>query len=251
MKRLFLIILPLLAACAHPAEPLWTEIPSSDALLKNLATTTGQVSSLEGAATVNLTVNSNFFSSQQLLVLEKPDRLRTDVMTGFGQLLLQLTSDGEVLSAFSNTTVPGRFFRGSATAKNLARFTRIPLPAKDWVRLLLYDPPMIDFRQSEVLIENPHLVLRLTESDLQQELLFDDHFLLSGCRYALAGKIFLEVLYQELDEQQRFPHTIRINLAAEKIKTALIFSELQTNVEIPVDRFRLKKPGHIPVEDLP
>ena len=90
MTRLFFILLPLLAACAHPAKPLWTERPRPDALLRNLATTTGQVSSLEGAATVNLTVNSTFFSSQQRLVLETPDRLRTDVLTGFGQLLLQI-----------------------------------------------------------------------------------------------------------------------------------------------------------------
>jgi len=148
-------------------------------------------------------------------------------------------------------SVPGHSFRGAATAKNLARFTRIPLPAKDLVRLLLYDPPLIDFRQSEVLLEDPYLVLRLTESDLQQELLFDGHFHLSGCRYSWAGKIVLEVLYQKLDEQRRFPYTIRINLAAEKIKTALIFSGLQTNIEIPQDRFRLKNPGNIPLETLP
>lgn len=226
-------------------------ITSTEALLKNLSATTGQVSSLEGAATVNLTVNSRFFSSQQLIVLEKPDRLRTDIMTGFGQLLLQLTSDGEVLSAFNHMTVPGRFFRGSASAKNLARFTRIPLPAIDMVRLLLYDPPLIDFQRSEVQLENLYVVLRLTKSDLQQELLFDEQLQLSGCRYSSAGKILLEVLYQDLDEQQRFPHTFRIYLAAEKIETAIIFSELQTNVEIPMDRFRLKKPGHIPLEVLP
>jgi len=125
-------------------------------------------------------------------VLEEPDRLRTEIMTGFGQLLLQLTSDGEVLSAFSHTTVPGRFFRGSASAKNLALFTRIPLPAIDMVRLQLYDPPLIDFQRSEVQLEDLYVLLRLAKSDLQQELLFDEQLQLNGCRHSSAGRFCWE-----------------------------------------------------------
>jgi len=33
-------------------------------------------------------------------LLQKPNRLRADVLTGFGQLILQMTSDGEILSVF-------------------------------------------------------------------------------------------------------------------------------------------------------
>lgn len=251
--RFFIVLLlfGLLTACAQPPKPVWTEVPEPSALLERFATTTGQVRSLDGAATVSLTVQGKFFSSQQFLLLEKPERLRTDVLTGFGQLILQLTSDGEELSVFMNTTVPGRFYRGEATTESLARFTRIPLQAKDMVRLLLYDPPLIDFLQAKVILEKELLILQLTNQERRQELLFDDQLLLVGCRYLTDGELFLDVSYQALDTDKQFPQTIRLNMPQQKIKTALKFSEMQTNVAIPKERFRLQQPVNLPVEPLP
>jgi outer membrane lipoprotein-sorting protein len=246
----FLLLL-LLAACARPDKPVWTELPSVEALLQQLAETTGRVDSLDAAASVNLTVQGKFFSSQQFLLLEKPDRLRADVLTGFGQLILQLASDGQELSVSTNTTVPGRFYRGPATTENLVRFTRIPLATRDMLRLLLYDPPLIDYRQSEILPAGDGLLLKLDGPELRQELRFNPQLQLVACRYYSEGQEILEVLYQKIDKERIFPETIRLTVAAENTKAAIKFSELQLNVEIPAERFRVKKPDNVAVEVLP
>lgn len=252
MKRILVLFLLLsLASCARTPKYVWTELPSAETLLQQVSATTGQVDSLDGVATVSLNVAEKFFSSQQFLLLEKPDRLRADVLTGFGQLIMQLTSTGEELSVFNNTTVPGHFYRGPATTENLFQFTRIPLSAKDIVQLLLYDPPLIDYQQSEVLVADGDLLLRLTNPELEQELLFNTQMQLSGCRYYTKGEVLLEVLYQEIDKESIFPQTIRLDVVAEKTKVSIKFSELQTNVEIPAARFQLKKPEKIPLEALP
>lgn len=252
MKLTFVVLILLtLAACARPPQPVWTDLPSSDQLLQRLAETTGQIESLDGVASVGLNVKEKFFSSQQFLLLGKPDRIRADVLTGFGQLILQLTSDGKELAVFSKTSVPGRFYRGPATADNLSRFTRIPLAVKDMVRLLLYDPPLIEYQQSEVTVEDGDLLLRLKNSQLQQELLFNPQLLLVGCRYFSEGKVLLEVLYQKLDEQKVFPRMIRLDVVAENTQASIKFSELQVNIETPPERFRLQAPANIPVEILP
>ncbi|NOY13157.1 MAG: DUF4292 domain-containing protein [Deltaproteobacteria bacterium] len=252
MSRLFwLLLLSLLAACARPPQPVWTELPSAETLLQHLAVTTGQVRSLDAVATVSLNVKGKVFSSQQFLLVEKPDHLRADVLTGFGQLILQLTTDGEQLAVFMNAGVPGHFYRGPATAENLARFTHIPLATRDMVRLLLYDPPLIDFQHSEVTVTDGTLVLRLTNPERRQELLFNEKLQLIGYRYFSAGQTLLEVAYQRFTEETHFPRTIRINLAAEKTRAVIKFSELQINIEIQPDRFRLKKPAKIPVEAFP
>lgn len=251
IRYFFFLLLLLLSACARSPQPVWTELPQAESLLQRVSATTGQVRSLDGAASVGLTLKGKYFSSQQFLLAEKPDHLRTDVLTGFGQLVLQLTSDGEDLAVFMHTTTPGRFFRGPASAENLSRFTRIPLPAKDMVRLLLYDPPLIGAEQREVLVEKGTLLLRLSNLDMQQDLLFDEQLKLTGCRYFLNDQLWMEVLYQKFTEQSRFPQTIRINLPAEETQAVIKFSELQTNLEIPTERFRLKKPIKIPVEALP
>lgn len=246
-----LLLLLFLTACAKAPQPVWTELPSSTELLQQFGKTTGKVASLDGAATVGLTVDGKYFSSQQFLLLEKPDRLRADVLTGFGQLILQLSSNGQELAVFTNTTVPGHFYRGPATAENVSRFTRIPLAPEDMVRLLLYDPPLIEFRQAVVVAENGQLLLRLENPQLRQELLFDNQLQLAGCRYFSNDELLLEVLYQKLDEEKLFPRIVRLHLLAEQTKATLKFSELQLNVEIPPERFQLKVPANIPVENLP
>lgn len=252
MRPVVLLLLVLsLAACARPVKPVWTELPTAETLLQSLAATTGQVRSLDGAATVSLTVNDKFFSSQQFLLVEKPDRLRTDVLTGFGQLILQLTSNGEELSVFTNTSVPGRFYRGPATPENLIRFTRIPLATKDMVRLLLYDPPLIGFQKTAVVADNGELLLTLSNPEIIQELRFNPQLQLVGCRYYTEDKKLLEVLYEKIDKEELFPRTLRLDVAAEKTKAVIKFSELQLNVEIPPDRFRLQKPDNLQVEVLP
>ncbi|MCK4691523.1 MAG: DUF4292 domain-containing protein [Desulfuromonadales bacterium] len=251
MSRLFIgLLLVVVTACARPPQVTWTELPTVEFLLTSLADTTGQVHSLDSTAKVSMTVKGKFFSSQQFLLVEKPDRLRADVLTGFGQLILQLTADGQELSVFMHTTVPGRFLRGPATAENLARFTRVPLATEDMVRLLLYEPPLITYQQAEVSAEGNTLLLRLNNQKFRQELLFDRYLRFVGCRYFSQEGIFLEVLYDKFNERDAFPQKIQIKLAEEDTKVVFKFSDLQTNVRIEPERFTLEIPAQITVEPI-
>ena len=250
MSRLFIILVLFVSACARPPQVTWTELPTVEFLLTRLADTTGQVHSLDGTAKVSMTVKGKFFSSQQFLLVEKPDRLRADVLTGFGQLILQLTADGKELSVFMHTTVPSRFLRGPATAENLARFTRVPLATEDMVRLLLYEPPLITYQQAEVVAEENTLLLRLNNQKIRQELLFDRHLRFVGCRYFSQEGIFLEVLYDKFNEEDVFPRKIQLTLAEGDTRVVFKFSALQTNVRIDPERFTLEIPAQIAVEPI-
>ena len=252
LRCVLILLLFLTASCARPPEPVWTKVPTAADLLQRLDETTGKVASLDTAASVSLTIDGKYLSSQQFLLVEQPNRLRVDVLTGFGQLILQLTSDGEELAVFLNTTVPGRFFRGAASDENLARFTRLPLSASRMVRLLLYSPSLIAYRQSEVsVVDEGKLKLRLIGETREQELLFDQQLHLIGCRYLAHAELFLGVQYLKLDADDQFPRRIQIELPAEKTRLAFNFTELKTNVGIDSALFRLKKPANIPVEVLP
>lgn len=245
------LLLLLLAACARPPAAVWTELPDVEEVLQGLVENGRQFISLDAEATVVLDVDGRSFSSQQFLLLEKPDRLRADVLTGFGQLLLQLTSDGDDLAVFSNADSAGHFFRGAATAENLSRFTRIPMPAEDLIRLMLYDPPLIAYQQSRVLERNSTLLVQLNNPLEQLELLFDSELQLTGYRYSSDGRLVLEARYERIDQQLFFPRTIRVNLPEENTSVVIKLSELQLNAAIPVQRFRLAPPDNIDVEQLP
>ncbi len=251
--RIFLglLLLSLLVACAKPPTPVWTELPVAENLLQQLAEQSGQVHSLDATATVSLKTKERSFSSQQFLLVEAPEKLRADLLTGFGQLILQLTADGEELAVHTNTTVPGRFYRGPVSADSLARFTRIPLQPRELVRIVLYAPPLIQYVSSDVVAADTGLELRLENPEFKQALSFDRQLRLTGSRYWHDGRLFLEVLYQKLDQEDRFPRTIRLTLPEQQVEATFKFSELATNAEIPPERFRLQPPANIPVEPLP
>jgi len=245
-----LLLFLLLTACAKPPASVWTELPTADTLLRRLAETTGRVASLDAAAGVGLTVKGKYRSSQQFLLVEKPDRLRADVLTGFGQLVLQLATDGAELSVFLNTTVPGRFLRGPATDENLARFTRVPLSIRNMLRLLLYDPPLISYQQQAVTVVDDQLVLRLSADSQLQELLFDQQLRLVGCRYFSQSRLFLAVQFQKIAAAEQFPQRVQIELPLEQTRLTLDFNELQLNGAIAAERFRLAQPANVLLEPL-
>ena len=251
LRPVLLLLLLFIAACARPPEPVWTELPTAAHLLQQVSETTGQVDSLDAAASVGLTINGKYRSVQQFLLVQKPNRLRVDVLTGFGQLVMQLASDGEELSAFLQTTVPGRFYRGAASDDNLTRFTRIPLSGNKIVRLLLYDPPLISYQQHEVEVVDEQLVLRLRGEGQQQELRFDRELRLVGCRYFTAQELFLEVQFLQIDTSDQFPRRIQIALPTKQLELKFKFTELQTDLSIAAERFRLTQPKNLAVEPLP
>ncbi|MCW9049296.1 MAG: DUF4292 domain-containing protein, partial [Deltaproteobacteria bacterium] len=240
-----------LSGCAPSLQNQWSELPPAAQLLNKLALQSGQHRSLDAEASVSLTARGKYFSSQQFLLLERPDHLRADVLTGFGQLVLQLASDGEYLAVFLNDSVPGRFFHGPASYANISRFIRIPLAANDLLALLLYDPPLIVYQESRVLIMSDQLGLMLTAGDNRQELLFDARMRLIGSRYYAKNELQLKVDYEKISEADMFPRKVKIEVPGEETRVTLAYSQLELNKPIDPAKFRLKKPVNIDVETLP
>lgn len=245
------LLLLVLNGCAQAPKLVWNEIPTAEQLLLVLETAADRYRSLDGAAKVSLTSGEKFFSSHQFMLLQKPNQLRVDVLTGFGQLMLQLTSDGEVLSVFLNTTVPGRFFRGPASYENIFRFVRIPLAAEDLLPLLLYDPPLIAYQSYRVEATQSALTLILSGGDNRQRLQFDSQLRLISCHYYRNGKIYLAVDYQKFSSENGFPRIIEIALPQEQTRVKVRFTEQKLNHSIDSSRFRLQKPANIELEPLP
>ena len=252
MRWLVVFLLILLSGCIHRPEPVWTEIPTAQELLDGVSANTSRYTSLDATAKVSLTTGVKYFPSQQFLLLQKPDHLRTDVLNGFGLLLLQLASDGETLSVFLNTTVPGRFFRGPASYKNLYRFTKVPLAAEDLLALLLYGPPLIIHQDSSIEVSTKVLTLTLSgHNNSRQELLFNRQFKLIGCRYFTDNENYLGVDYQKFSAKNQFPQRIKIMMPLKNIRVKLELSELKINAAIDPTRFSLKKHANIPIEGFP
>jgi hypothetical protein len=251
MKWLLLLSLVLLSSCARPPEPLWTDVPAASELVEILHTRAGTNSRLDTAASVSITAQGKHFSTQQFILAEQPDRVRVDALTGFGQLVMQLTSDGDVLSVLLNTTNPPRFYRGSATQENFSRFVRLPLPPQLLVAMLLYEPPIFDYQQAHVHQRGDLLELLLVNGSFSQTFYFDGQLQLTGTKYEHHQQTRLAVDYSRFLAADGFPRRIALHMPEEDVSLALNINELTLNGDIPAERFSLQAPENIAIEPIP
>ncbi|MDT8419582.1 MAG: DUF4292 domain-containing protein [Desulfuromonadales bacterium] len=250
MKQGLLILLLLMAGCARPDSAL-RPLPTASELLESFARTQGLYRSLDGEARVGVTVADKFFSSQQFLLVDRPDRLRIDALSSFGQLLLQLAVDRDEMMVFLNTTVPGRYYRGAASDANLWRFTRLPIGLEQMLELLLYDPPLIASAALRVAHHPQGALLSLDGGSQRQEIVFDRRWRPVFISYFDRDQLSLQVGYEKFSEVSGFPSRIRIEIPGQKTSASVRFSEVRTNVAIPAERFSFVQPANTTLENLP
>ena len=77
--------------------------------------------------------------AKQLLVAERPDRLRLEIFSPFGAVFV-LAAAGGALAAYDRGAAT--VYRGAASADNLRRYTQMDLPVAGAVDLLLGTPPI-------------------------------------------------------------------------------------------------------------
>ncbi|HKJ05349.1 MAG TPA: DUF4292 domain-containing protein [Geopsychrobacteraceae bacterium] len=245
---MFLLIIG--SGCARPDRtPI--PLPSEERLVHQLAQGSDLYRSLDAEAKIGVHADGKYVSTQQFLLLEKPDRLRTDVLTTFGQLALQLAVDQDELSVFLNTTVPGRFYQGAATDENLLHFTRLPLNFKDLIRLLLYDLPLIPGEKMQASLHERGAQLKITAEKNRQEIVFDRQLRPVESRYYRNGSLWLQVNYESFSDDDGFPQKVQLEMPEQKTRASVRFSQTRTNTDIPADRFVIKQPANAELLRLP
>jgi outer membrane lipoprotein-sorting protein len=251
MRWLFYVLLIVVVGCAPVPDKRWQEMPQAETLLAQIFENAGRYHSLDAVAGVSLTVKGKYYPSQQFLLLERPNRLRADILTGFGQLILQMASDGQDMAVFLNNTVPGRYYYGSASYENITRFVRIPLKADDLLALLLYDPPLIAYQEKDVTLVDGRLKLVLSGGSSRQDLYFDRQLTLVDSDYYVQGKQVLRVTYDKFSDQDKFPRRVKIKVPDEATRVTLKYSELKLNTQIEATQFKLEQPKNSIAELLP
>lgn len=249
---LIILLLFLVAGCARPPAFEWTEIPEARQLLEQLHDRSTQLAGADLEATVSINTQGKHVSSQQFLLVERPDRLRVDALTGFGQLILQLATDGDILTVLLNTSEPPRFFMGVASPESLARFVRLPVAAEVLVPVLLHAPLVISHHQRrQVVVEDHQLVLTLEQDNFRQLFYFDSQQQVTGMDYERDDLVLLRVSYANFSDDDNFPRRIELTIPEEEVKVALKITDVTLDPHISVERFRLQPPDRITIEPLP
>lgn len=77
----------------------------------------------------------------QFVLAERPDRVRLETISFFGQPIAVLTSDG--VTFHLHDLENGRFFEGPASAGNVSQLLPVRIPPEELVSLLLGVPPVV------------------------------------------------------------------------------------------------------------
>jgi outer membrane biogenesis lipoprotein LolB len=121
--------------------------------------------------------------AKQLLIAERPDRLRLEIFSPFGAVFVLTAADG-ALAAYDRGA--STVYRGAASADNLRRYTQMDLPVAGAVDLLLGTPPIDDAAPGIVSLDGGAIELWRGTAD-------------GGARVAWYSPALLPLRYEEQD----------------------------------------------------
>lgn len=227
------------------------QFKSVEALLLQLDTVSGRFQSVRGEARMKVSTAEQTFSVTQVVLAERPNRLRAEALSPFGTSMLVLAADDQALAAYLPTQ--GDFYQGESTPANIARFTQLPLRLEDLVGVLLYHVPRFPFEHASLVLDGEGTLLELgNEGAVVQRFGFNAAGELTRATYLVDGQVRLQVAYSDFsDFNPRFPRSIQLSIPDRKIDVSIRFSEVDTNVAIPLERFHLAPPPGIEAQPLP
>ena len=134
------------AGCAGMPRPKLPFTDSAEALSLH-ALSRAVVQSIQAEARVDQRGAHGRIKGTVLMFVQRPDRVRFDVMTQFGPAAI-LTSDGERF-AFSDLR-ERRYLTGPTCPKNIARLLNIPLNVEETTLLLLGGTPVLAQQRARI-----------------------------------------------------------------------------------------------------
>ena len=186
-----------------------------------------------------------------LMFLERPDRVRFDVMTQVGPAAV-LTSDGETFQL--SDLREGTFLHGPTCPENIARLLGISVDAENVLRLLTGDTPTIEATERSMECRDGLYVVTLVAADgTTQEVAFsvDDAdrekapdaqrlTLRRSTERAPDGKTRWEATYDDyIDvDGQSFPTNVRFIDEVNDADTSVRVKSISLNPEVPEGAFQ-------------
>ena len=251
-RRASALVALLLFVSGCQSLPTATSLPPDDlrpaALLRGLAARAAERHSLRGVAKVALEGPGGASRSRQILVVERPARLRVEVQGFLNQLVAVLVSDGERFELFR--AQDGSVEQGDVHPSILYQVAGIPLPPAALVGVLLGAP---DLGARPL----PGPAALLSNGDVRVDLVEEAGVGLRRLHFDPEGNLRrLEVLTDEgelawrvsFEDYRRveggaFAHDIVLEFPLAEAHAEVRFQHVELNPELPPEAFGLGPRG--------
>jgi hypothetical protein len=243
----------LLTSCAPLRPDLGEPVSQSfaDGLMQEWSDNAALISTVQGLAEVKVKAPMTSINGVQVVIAEKPDKLRAETLSPFGTTLVSLTTVDGRLGVL--LTAQNIYYTGAASPKNLEQFVHIPLAVSDLVALLLYQPPLIEAWKEEAFNLKDGGWLLVRHGTLQrQEMVFDDRRQLVETAYFKNNNLMLRATYTKFNEQGAlYPTLLTFEVPEKYAVVTLDFSDVETNGRLRPGVFEVKAPVGAKVVYLP
>jgi outer membrane lipoprotein-sorting protein len=256
-----LLLVALLAGCTGlrvrptPPRTVPPEAVSAESLLRGVDNRSASLHSFRALADMHYVGPKDKLAVKEIVVVERPDRLRIEMMSAFG-VALQIASDGQHLSAYHRGE--RTYYRGKATPDNLARFTRLELDLRDVADLLIGLPPgRLRLGRASIAFEPPLGFWRVTTALAgggSQTMWFDPDTLLTvrAEETDRRGTVLYKAAYSNYTTVSGvpIPREVRFEVPEQSAKIDLRYSEISLNGQLPLDLFSFAAPPGSKIVDL-
>lgn len=249
MHRAFavLALLPFCLGCPKRIDFGRTgEVTDSTRLLALTAVAEGRISGIKGEAKLTADLPPGKGTVTLFVAAARPGLLHFESLDFFGRPQAVLVTDGKSFYLFQE----GRYYRGPATAANVARAFPLAMPPEQLVGLLLGQAPRIEPEKVTMKTDSGAnaYVLTLVRGPVSQTLWIHpkNHRVL---RSVVPGAGGYEVSFDELQETGPlvFPRRIVVDAPAEKVHLELRYTDVALNEEPDPSLFSTEPPEGVPV----
>jgi hypothetical protein len=228
---------------AGPAPAPVGALPSADAIFAALAARRSAVHSLRAWARLSYASPEESRRVKQLLVAERPDRLRMELFSPFGAVFVLATADG-ALAAYARDEAT--VYRGAASPANLERYTQVDLPVDTAVDLLLGTPPLDEAAGGVVSADDG--AVKLWQEGRGGTVATWFTTALEPVRYerhAVDGRVLLRTSFADYApvDGLRIPMQLGIELPPSQRRIDIALSEPEVNPLLPEAVFALQTPA--------
>ncbi len=233
-----------------PSKPI-----TAEELIGNLDRRADSIRTFRALAAMKYVDGTEKLAVKQVVVVERPDHLRIEMMGAFGVAVL-IAADGKTLRAYHRGE--RTFYSGKATQQNFARFARMQLDLSEVADLLIGIPP----RKSRVgtptmRFERPEGLWRVATTSASGDTVtvwFDPDGLMptKSTEVDREGRVKYAASY--LDYQTvagvAMPARVRFEIPAQGAQVELRYSNLAVNATLEPNLFKFEAPGGARLVDL-
>jgi hypothetical protein len=247
------------AALRGRPPPVTAEAPvkpvSAQTLLADLDARSAAIRSFRALAEMRYVGPRDKLAAKEVIVVERPNRLRIEMMSAFG-VALQIASDGQRVSAYHRGQQT--YYHGRATTENLVRFTRLDLTVPEIVDLVMGLPPhAARIGRPTFAFERPLGLWRVTTALVNHgafTLWFEPERLLPARAIEVdpGGQIAYDATFADYRPVSgiEVPRTVHFDLPEQDRKVELKYSDVSLNVELSPGLFFFGPPAGAKVVDL-